>query len=253
MQRYFLHFAYKGTNYHGWQFQRNTAQTVQQLMQDKLSLLLHEKVVLTGCGRTDTGVHAADFYAHFDSDRDNLHEEKHQWVFKMNRCLPKDIAVFGLLPVAPEANARFSAYERTYKYFINQTPDPFVTETSWYVYGPLDVELMNKAAAIIKETKDFESFAKLRNNHKHYLCEVKECHWDREGDKLIFTITANRFLRNMVRALVGTMTDLGSGKITEEDFKRIVNAGSRKEAGLSVPAQGLQLVSIKYPQHIFMK
>lgn len=250
--RYFLHFAYKGTHFHGWQVQKNTAETVQQVMQEKLSLLLHEKIELLGCGRTDTGVHAREFYAHFDSEKKDLHDEKHQWLYKMNRCLPKDISVFAILPVADNASARFSAFARTYFYNIHQKPDPFLNETSWFLYGKLDIEQMNKAAEIILRTSDFESFTKGNNNHKHFVCKIYEAVWKKEDDKIVFTIRANRFLRNMVRALVGTMVDVGTGKITLEEFEKISRSGNRGQAGTSVPAQGLHLAKIEYPEEIFL-
>lgn len=232
--------------------QENTITTVQQVMQDKLSLLLHEKIELTGCGRTDTGVHAKEFYAHFDSEKSDLPDEKHQWIFKMNRCLSSDIGVHAILPVKPEASARFSAFARTYFYNIHQKPDPFLNETSWYVYGKLDIEKMNRAAEIIKTTSDFESFTKVNNNHDHFICKMYEAGWQKSEHQLIFTIRANRFLRNMVRALVGTMVDVGSGKTSVDEFGEIVTSGSRKQAGVSAPAQGLHLSKIEYPQEIFI-
>lgn len=251
VNRYFIHFAFNGTHYHGWQMQENTILTVQQVMQDKLSLLFHEKIELTGCGRTDTGVHAREFYAHFDSERDDLHDEKHQWIYKMNRCLPRDIAVYGLLPVTAEASARFSAFARTYFYNIHQVPDPFLNDTSWFLYGKLDLEKMNAAAERVKQTTDFESFAKVNNNHKHFICKVHEAGWKQEDNRIVFTIRANRFLRNMVRALVGTMVDVGTGKTSIDDLENIIKSGSRKQAGTSVPAQGLHLAKIEYPKAIF--
>jgi tRNA pseudouridine38-40 synthase len=252
MNRYFLKLAYHGAHYHGWQMQENTILTVQQVMQDKLSLLLHQPVELTGCGRTDTGVHAREFYAHFDSDKNDLHDEKYQWVYKMNRCLPKDIAVYAILPVKEKASARFSAFARTYHYQVHQQPDPFLNETSWFLYGQLDAEKMNQAAEKLLSTSDFGSFAKVNNNHKHYICKVHEAGWKRSGHQLIFTIRANRFLRNMVRALVGTMVDVGAGKTTLADFESIIHSGSRSQAGTSVPAQGLHLAKIEYPKDIFL-
>lgn len=252
MNRYFLKFAFNGTHYHGWQMQENTIATVQQVMQDKLSLLLHERIGLTGCGRTDTGVHAREFYAHFDSQKADLHDERHQWVYKMNRCLPRDIAVEALLPVAENASARFSAFARTYFYQIHQKADPFLNDTSWFLYGALDLDKMNEAAGRLLLATDFESFAKVNNNHRHFICKVHEAVWRKEGHQLIFTIRANRFLRNMVRALVGTLVDVGTGKTSLADFENIVRSGSRSQAGTSVPAQGLHLARIEYPAGIFL-
>ena len=252
MNRYFLKLAFNGAHYHGWQMQANTMLTVQQVLQDKLSLLLHEKIVLTGCGRTDTGVHAREFYAHFDSERADLHDGKHQWVYKMNRCLPRDIAVHALLPVTEKASARFSAFARTYVYQVHQQPDPFLNETSWFFYGDLDLEEMNAAAQKLPQTSDFESFARVNNNHEHFICKVYEARWERKEHQLIFTIRANRFLRNMVRALVGTMMDVGTGKTSPEELEKIIASGDRSEAGASVPPQGLHLAKIEYPKEIFL-
>jgi tRNA pseudouridine38-40 synthase len=170
----------------------------------------------------------------------------------MNRCLPKDIAVYDILPVKENASARFSAFARTYFYNIHLKPDPFVNEISWYYPGQLDVDLMNEAAEKIRSTKDFASFVKANNNHKHYLCTVHEAQWKKQDSTLVFTIRANRFLRNMVRALVGTMVDAGSSKISLEGVDRIIHSGSRQQAGLSVPAQGLHLSKIEYPSAIFV-
>ncbi len=252
LPRYFLHFAFKGTNYHGWQLQKNTPLTLQQVMQEKLSLLLHEKITLMGCGRTDAGVHAREFYAHFDSEKTDLLDEKHQWLYKMNRCLPRDIGVFGILPVVDNASARFSAFARTYFYNIHQKQDPFINDTSWFLYGAVDIDLMNKAAQKIIETSDFESFTKGNNNHQHYICKVYEAVWKKENHNIVFTIRANRFLRNMVRALVGTMIDVGTGKINMDEFEEIIKSGSRTQAGTSVPANGLHLAKIEYPAEIFI-
>jgi tRNA pseudouridine38-40 synthase len=252
MQRYFMHLAYNGKNYHGWQFQKNTAQTVQQVMQEKLSLLLHEKIELLGCGRTDTGVHAQEFYASFDSEKQDLNNEKDQWLYKINRCLPNDISVYAIFPMIENANARFSAFARTYKYFIHTVPNPFLNDTSWYLYGKLDMDLMNKAAEKIKATRDFGSFVKSRNNHSNYICTIHEAEWVRENNNLIFTIRANRFLRNMVRAVVGTMVDIGTGKTSFDELDGIINAASRDQAGTSVPARGLHLVKIEYKKEIFL-
>ncbi|MGZ3866668.1 MAG: tRNA pseudouridine(38-40) synthase TruA [Bacteroidia bacterium] len=251
MRRYFIQLAYKGTDYHGWQVQKNTVRTVQQVMQEKLSLLLHEKIELYGCGRTDTGVHAQDFYASFDSEKDDLHDEKYHWLYKMNRCLPDDISVYGIIPVTPEANARFSAVARTYKYYIHTVPNPFSVDTSWFLYGDLDLDLMNRAAEKIKATKDFGSFVKSNNNHNNYICKIHEAVWTKEGNNLVFTVRANRFLRNMVRALVGTMVDIGSGKTKLEELDGIINSSNRSQAGTSVPARGLHLVKIEYKKEIF--
>ena len=251
MPRYFLHLAYKGTYYHGWQFQLNTPLTIQQILQEKLSLLLHEKITLIGCGRTDTGVHASEYFAHFDCSREDLISDKKQWLFKMNHCVPKDIALIDLIPVEDNANARFSAFARTYKYYIHQVPNPFVNDFSAYIYGNIDVERMNEGAEVIKQTKDFTSFTKVNNNHATYICDIMECYWVREGNSIVFTVKANRFLRNMVRALVGTFLNLGTHKINLEEFENIILAKNRNAAGTSITGKGLHLVKIDYPPTIF--
>jgi tRNA pseudouridine38-40 synthase len=250
--RYFLHLAYKGTSYHGWQLQKTMPTTVQQTLQEKLSLLFHRPFYLTGCGRTDAGVHAQQYYAHFDSDVPDLISNKQQWLFKMNQCVPRDIALIDILPVQQNANARFSAISRTYKYYIHKIPNPFLNDTSVYMYGNIDINLMNQAAQIIKQTKAFTSFTKVNNNHNTHICNIIECNWEEQGDKLIFTIKANRFLRNMVRAIVGTMLDVGTKKITLEEFKHIIAKEDRASAGKSVHGKGLHLVEIEYPKEIFM-
>ena len=250
--RYFLHLAYNGKNYHGWQFQLNTPLTIQQVLQEKLSLLLHEKITLIGCGRTDTGVHAREYYAHFDCGKEDLILHKDQWLFKMNHCVPKDIALINILPVQDNANARFSATARTYKYYIHQVPDPFANDISAYIYGTIDIDLMNEAAEIIKNTKDFTSFTKVNNNHANHICQIMECNWVKENHHIIFTVKANRFLRNMVRALVGTMLEVGTKKITVADFEKIVLSQNRNNAGASITGRGLHLVSIEYPSAIFI-
>ena len=252
LPRYFLQLAYNGKNYHGWQYQLNTSLTIQQILQERLSLLLHEKITLIGCGRTDTGVHAKEYYAHFDCGKEDLLNDKHNWLFKMNHCVPKDISLINILPVQNNANARFSATARTYKYYIHQVPNPFVNDFSAYIYGLIDVNLMNEAAEIIKNTKDFTSFTKVNNNHANYICDIMECNWLRENNTIVFTIKANRFLRNMVRALVGTMIEVGTKKITVKDFESIVLSKNRNEAGVSITGKGLHLENIEYPSTIFI-
>jgi tRNA pseudouridine38-40 synthase len=231
--RYFLHLAYNGKNYHGWQFQLNTPLTIQQILQERLSLLLHEKITLIGCGRTDTGVHAKEYYAHFDSAKEDIISNKQQWLFKMNHCVPKDIALINVLPVQDNANARFSATARTYKYYIHQIPNPFTNDFSAYIYGDIDVGIMN-------------------NSHANHICEIMECNWVRENHNIIFTVKANRFLRNMVRALVGTMLDVGTKKITLKDFEKIILSQDRSRAGKSIVGKGLHLETIDYPSSIFI-
>jgi len=250
--RYFLHLAYNGKNYHGWQFQLNTPLTIQQILQERLSLLLHEKITLIGCGRTDTGVHAKEYYAHFDSAKEDIISNKQQWLFKMNHCVPKDIAIINILSVQNNANARFSATARTYKYYIHQIPNPFTNDFSAYIYGDIDVDLMNQATEIVKCTKDFTSFTKVNNSHANHICEIMDCNWVQENRNIIFTVKANRFLRNMVRCLVGTMLDVGTKKITLQDFEEIILSQDRSKAGKSIVGKGLHLEMIDYPSTIFI-
>ena len=245
MARFFLKLAYDGTNYHGWQVQEN-AHTVQAELEEKIGLMLGVKTPVTGCGRTDTGVHAREFYAHFDSEK--MPFEPKDFVYKLNRFLPADIAIFDLFEVNPEMHTRFSAVSRTYKYYINTKKNPFNTKYSYYFNGELDVAAMNRAAKYIAEYDDFTSFSKLHTQTATNICKISEAAWEAFDDgRLIFTITADRFLRNMVRAVVGTLIEVGKKRITPEDVKSIIEAKNRSKAGFSVPANGLFLEKIKYP------
>jgi len=245
MARFFLKLAYDGTNYHGWQVQEN-AHTVQAELEKKIGLMLSDKISVTGCGRTDTGVHAQEFYAHFDTGK--MPFEPKDFVYKLNRFLPVDIAVFDLFEVSPDMHTRFSAVSRTYKYFINTKKNPFNTKYSYYFNGDLDVDAMNRAAKYITKYDDFTSFSKLHTQTATNICKISEAAWEVLNDgRLIFTITADRFLRNMVRAVVGTLIEVGKKRITPEDVKSIIEAKDRSKAGFSVPANGLFLEKIKYP------
>jgi len=240
--RYLLELSYKGTRYHGWQKQHN-AHSVQAVLDEKLSLLIGENIETLGCGRTDTGVHARQFYAHFDTA--NPIDPSHI-VYKLNHILPADIAAYSLRPVSGDFNARFDAAYRTYEYHISRQRDPFATEVSWYVYGPLDVALMNQCAAMLIGKKDFECFSKVQTQVNNFICDVMLANWEVQNDKLVFTIRANRFLRNMVRAVVGTLVEVGRGRMSVEEFKVVLESKSRSEAGQSVPAQGLFLTEVVY-------
>jgi len=252
LQRYFIHLAYNGADYHGWQVQDN-APTVQESVNKALSTLLNTDINVIGCGRTDTGVHASDFYAHFDLDRNLAEKEKIDLVFKLNRFLPISIVVFDIIPVKIDANSRFDAICRTYKYYLNLRKDPFFDEFSYFVYGDLDVELMNEAAIEMMRFTDFTSFSKLHTQTKTNNCKITQAEWKVDGHKLIFTIKADRFLRNMVRSIVGTLLDVGRKKITIEDFKQIIESKSRSEAGYSVPAKALFLEKVEYPTDIWVR
>jgi tRNA pseudouridine38-40 synthase len=251
LNRYFIRLAFNGTAYHGWQIQKN-AGSVQQSLTNALTLLLHAPVELTGAGRTDAGVHAWDYYAHFDLE-DLLDEERRRnLVFKLNGFLQEDIVINDILPVVPGANARFSARSRTYRYVISTCKNPFLAGYAYYLYGKLNLDLMNEGAAILLATKDFTSFSKVNTDTKTNICTVSYARWDREGDELVFTIKANRFLRNMVRAIVGTLLELGRERINLDDFKQIIASKNRSDAGGSVPACGLFLANIEYPEEIFI-
>jgi len=250
MARYFIFLAFEGTNYHGWQMQPN-AFTVQQTLENALSLIFGEKISLTGAGRTDTGVHAAIFCAHFDSYKDNIDSDK-KLIFRLNNFLPADIAIKSVKKVIPEANARFSAISRTYQYYIQKTKNPFKQQWSWHINYPLNVLLMNTACGILKEYTDFTSFCRLHSDAKTNICNISSAEWVENENEIIFSITANRFLRNMVRAIVGTMVDLGAGKINLENFKKIIEDKDRCKAGMSAPAKGLFLTDINYPENIFL-
>jgi tRNA pseudouridine38-40 synthase len=248
--RYFLRISYDGTRFHGWQRQLNGI-TIQQVLEEALSMMLRTEINLTGAGRTDTGVHAAEFYAHFDLAGPLETPGKEKLVFRLNSYLGKDIAVHAISPVNPDAHARFSAIARTYRYCIAREPDPFRQSYTWYLFGTLNLELMNRGAAMIMQTSDFTSFSKVDTDTVTNICKVSYANWATEDTELVFTITADRFLRNMVRAIVGTLVQLGRGKITLEDLKRIIDSKDRAAAGDSVPGRGLVLQRIEYPGDVF--
>lgn len=247
--RYFLTLSYNGTAYHGWQVQDN-APSVQGALQRALSALLGEAAEVVGAGRTDTGVHASHYVAHFDTDSQRVQDER--FIYHLNAILPKDIAVSAVERVTDGAHARFSALWREYKYFIINEKDPFRIDTAYRYPLPLDVEKMNEAAAALMEYRDFASFCKLHGGNKTTICELKASLWVREGNTLIYTVSADRFLRNMVRAVVGTLIDVGRGKIDLAAFRRVVEARDRGAAGTSAPPQGLFLTDIRYPKEIFV-
>ncbi len=240
--RYFIKLAYNGTHYHGWQYQPNAA-SVQETLNKAFSVLLNTDINLMGAGRTDTGVHATEMYAHFDFEAElNIPILVH----KLNSFLPKDITVYEIIPVHEEAHTRFDATKRTYEYHINTVKNPFTQELSWYFNQKLDVDLMNKAAGILLKHTDFQCFSKVNTDVNTFDCTIFEASWKTEKDSLIFTISANRFLRNMVRAIVGTLVNVGLQKITLDDFTAIIDSKSREKAGFSVPAHGLYLTKIDY-------
>ncbi|MCF6132535.1 tRNA pseudouridine(38-40) synthase TruA [Flavobacterium wongokense] len=240
--RYFIELAYKGTNYHGWQYQPE-ADSVQETINKALSMLLKTPVDIVGAGRTDTGVHARQMYAHFDYEAEI---DTQQLTHKLNSFLPKDIVIFKIFKVADEAHARFDATKRTYEYHIHTMKDAFENEGSYQFQLPLDVDKMNQACAILFRHTDFECFSKTNTDVRTFNCVIFEANWKKDGTKIVFTITADRFLRNMVRAIVGTMINIGTGKISLADFEKIIESKNRSEAGFSVPAHGLYLTKIEY-------
>jgi tRNA pseudouridine38-40 synthase len=251
MNRYFVRLAFNGSNFHGWQIQSN-AISVQQQLNRAFSLILNLDIQLTGCGRTDTGVHAKDFFAHFEISDYYNQSNLLDLIFRLNRILPDAISIKEILPVKTDAHARFSALSRTYEYHINRVKDPFLNGFSYYIYGDLDVDLMNKGAKVLMSFSDFSSFSKSGTQVKTNLCNVIHAHWEQRGNNLVFTIAANRFLRNMVRAIVGTLLDLGKGAISLDLLYDIIEKRSRSAAGFSVPACGLFLTHVEYAQTIFL-
>lgn len=250
MQRYFIELAYKGTNFHGWQIQPNAA-SVQECLEKALSVITRESISVTGAGRTDTGVHATYFVAHFDSNNSQL--DRLDFVYKLNSFLNKDTVIFSVCKVSPTAHARFDAVSRTYQYFLNVRKDPFTQTTSWYFYRQPDLELMNVASRILFEYADFTSFSKLHTDVKTNNCKVLRAEWMQTGAEIIFTVKADRFLRNMVRAMVGTLLEVGTGNIDLTGFRRIIEAKDRGLAGMSVPAHGLFLTDVEYPESVFKR
>ncbi|QYJ67981.1 tRNA pseudouridine(38-40) synthase TruA [Flavobacterium litorale] len=241
--RYFIEFAYNGKNYCGWQYQPHSP-SVQETLNKALSTILRADVDITGAGRTDTGVHAKQMYAHFDFDElfdtDLL-------IHKLNGFLPDDIVIYQFIPVASTAHARFDATSRTYEYHIHTYKDVFNNKGSWYNSNPLDVSAMNEVAKVLFEYTDFKCFSKTHTDVKTFNCVIKEAYWTQNGNQLVFTISADRFLRNMVRAIVGTLIQVGIGKKNIDDFRAVIESQDRSNAGFSVPAHGLYLTKVNYP------
>ena len=242
--RYFIQFSYFGKAYHGWQNQPNVI-TVQQVLEEGLSRLLRYKVSVMGAGRTDAGVHAKEMYAHFNFAEI---EDTLDLAHRLNNYLPADIAVKSIFKVRPETHARFDALERTYEYWIVKEKNPFYIDFAYFKCSTLDLMAMNKAAKILMEYEDFECFSKSNTDVKTFLCKIKKAEWELKNDKLVFTITADRFLRNMVRAIVGTLLEVGLGKIKPEAIREIIKSKNRAMAGTSVPAKALYLTKVLYPE-----
>jgi tRNA pseudouridine38-40 synthase len=240
--RYFIELSYKGTNYHGWQIQPDVI-SVQEKLNKAVSTIFQKKIEVVGAGRTATGVHASQMFAHFDLDKELKGDIPH----KLNSLLPLDIVVYNVFVVDNEKHARFGAITRSYEYKIWLGRNPFLLDFSWQIHSKdLNIDLMNDAAKLLLEYTDFQTFSKVKTDVYTYNCDVTEAVWKQKGNELTFYISANRFLRNMVRAIVGTLVDVGLGKITKDEFRKIIESKSRSNAGLSVPAKGLFLTKIKY-------
>ncbi|MGL4597716.1 MAG: tRNA pseudouridine(38-40) synthase TruA [Bacteroidia bacterium] len=248
LTRYFLRLSYNGSSFCGWQFQPGV-ETVQETLCTKIGMLLREKIDVVGCGRTDSGVHASKYYAHFDSEHTDLDTDE-KVLFRLNKILPKAIAIQEIKKMPDNAHARFAATSRSYEYHITRVKNSFGPDLAWELHEPLNVVEMNKAAQALLDYQDFASFCKAGGNSKTTICHLKEAIWKEEGNKLVFHITSNRFLRNMVRAIVGTLVDVGRGKLTVAQVHEIVQSKKRSQAGMSVPPQGLFLTDIQYPSHL---
>lgn len=244
MIRYFIELAYDGTGYRGWQIQPN-APTVQETIEKVFSTYLKEEIRLTGAGRTDTGVHASFFVAHFDTSRNGLAEDR-DLVHRLNRFLPDDIVLYSIREVSPDMHARFSAKSRTYHYIISREKPLFDREYCHHYFGDLNTERIASACSVLTEYRDFTSFSKLHTDVKTNDCSIQYARWVGTEAGFRFEIRADRFLRNMVRSIVGTLMDVGAGRITIEEFREIIESKDRSRAGMSAPAKGLFLVGIEY-------
>ncbi len=250
MARYFLELAYNGTHFHGWQMQDN-APSIQQEISEKLGTILQAEIPVTGCGRTDAGVHASQFFAHFDTDK--LTMDAGLFVHKLNTMLPDSIAIYNIQQVQNVAHARFDALKRSYQYFISTRKNPFNSDCSYQFNVALDINAMNKACELLLGEKDFGCFCKANADNHTDICTVHHANWEQNEHMITFNVTANRFLRNMVRAIVGTLLDVGQGRTTLEEFELILASKDRSEAGRSVPAHGLFLSRVEYPINTFLK
>ena len=244
--RYFVFFAYNGAGYHGWQSQPN-ALTVQQEMEQAFEKLLQEPIALTAAGRTDAGVHASFMVAHFDTSN-SLPENL---CFLLNQYLSDAISIDRIQNVSDSAHARFDALSRTYQYTISSVKNPFRYPYQYYIKGSLDLAQMNASAALLLEYEDFECFSKVNTDVKTFMCQIEKAHWESLENQYIFTIKANRFLRNMVRAIVGTLIEIGQGKRTLDSLHKTLRSKDRSQAGYSVPAHALFLTDIEYPKTLF--
>jgi tRNA pseudouridine38-40 synthase len=246
--RYFFEIAYNGNNYSGWQSQLN-AKGVQQVVENALSKLLHAEIKIVGSCRTDTGVHCEQQFFHTDVE---TALDVDGFIVRLNTFLAKDIAIVSILQVKENAHARYSAVERSYEYRIAQKKNPFLEGLALHYFKNLDIQAMNQAAALLVGLRDFQSFSKVKTDVNNFLCDLKHAEWKQEGQLLVFHVSANRFLRGMVRAMVGTLLDVGTKKNSIEDFKLIVDSKNRRKAGMNVEPYGLYLTKVKYPSSIFL-
>lgn len=247
MPRYFLELAYKGTNYSGFQIQAN-ARSVQQEVEKALAVFLRSNVGLTGSSRTDGGVHAVQNFFHFDYQ----HNIDQKSLYNLNAILPPDIGVKGLYPVAPDAHCRFDALSREYRYYIYREKNPFLADRAYFFPYTLDRDMLDAAAAVLLEFQDFASFAKRNSQVKTFLCSIMDSGWDEEGGCLVYRVKSNRFLRGMVRGLVGTMLQVGRGRISLEEFMNILRDKDNQRADFSVPGHGLFLFRVFFPDSVLM-
>ena len=247
--RYFFEIAYNGTNYAGWQSQAN-ALGVQAVVEEVLSKIFRTTVPVVGSGRTDAGVHCEQQFFHADILKEF---DVSQLIHRINSFLPRDIAVQSIRKVKSDVSARHAAIERCYQYRITRKKNPFLEGLAWHYFKPLDVHKMNSAAAVLLGEHDFQCFSKVKTDVNHFICAVMRAEWVEHGDRLEFTISANRFLRGMVRAIIGTLLDVGTGKTTMKEFQLILQNKDRRKAGANAPAYGLYLIKVKYPSHVFVR
>lgn len=246
--RYLFEISYRGTAYAGWQSQHN-ATGVQAVVEKCLGTILRNPVAIVASGRTDTGVHCEQQFFHVDLD---VAPNRDKLIQQMNSFLPADIAIRSIAQIQETASARYDAVERSYRYVITRQKDPLLQGLSFFYFKDADLDLMNRAATHLLGTHDFQSFSKVKTDVNHFICTIKHAEWNQKGHLLVFNITANRFLRGMVRAVTGTLLDVGSGKIGIKDFQEILKSRDRKKAGMNVPAEGLFLTKVKYPKSIFI-
>jgi len=247
--RYFFEIAYNGKNYNGWQSQTNGI-GIQTVVEERLSTLFRSPIRIVASGRTDTGVHCEQQFFHTDIDKAL---DPGVYLQRINSILPSDISIQSIHPVKANASARYDAIERSYRYQITRKKNPFLEGFAWHFFKPLNIQTMNGAAALLRGEHDFECFSKVKTDVNHFLCDIRTAEWHEKGDMLIFTISANRFLRGMVRSIVGTLLDIGTGKTSMQEFKGIIQSRDRKKAGANVPSYGLYLMKVKYRSSVFIK